>query len=252
MKHPAAFRSAAGLFGSLCACLLTFSGDGRAEPTGPGATNAETPAAADDSKPDETSAPSSDTEIFASQGATFAAKDRIAVFDGDVRVKDPRFNLACDKLTVYLSKSAMANATPTPTPTPTATPPPLHDKQSDAGREGGIDHALAEGHVIIVQKRAPTKAGEEEKTTIARADTAEFDNKTGNMTLRGMPKVEQNGNLLEALSRSTYFVLHRDNSLETHGATHTILLPHTSGNPPGNATPAGSPANRRAQASSTP
>jgi lipopolysaccharide export system protein LptA len=219
----------------LLACLLAFSSQIVAQAPEPAAVNVEAPAG--DKPADGTLGPN-DTEILATDGATFASKDRIAVFNGNIRVKDPRFTLACVKLTVYLSKSSAApGAAPTPAPAPDA-------KSADVDRGGGIDHAIAEGSVIIIQKRASTKPGEEEKVSIAHSDVAEFDNKTGDMTLRGMPRVEQNGNLHEALSRSTWMVLHRDNSLETHGPCRTLIVSHAKESVPG-ASPSASPATRR-------
>ena len=200
-------------------------------------------------------AAANDTEILANQGATFSAKDRVAVFSGSVVVRDPRFNLKCDKLTVYLAKGAIPDGSAPSTPAATATPAPIKSADTgtkDANRGGGIDHAIAEGHVVIVQKRAPTKAGEEEKTSVGQAETVEFDNNTGNLTLRGLPKVEQNGNSHEALTRATYMILHRDNSLDTIGPSKTHIVQRAKdGDLPG-AKPAGTksgsttPANRRA------
>ncbi len=155
------------------------------------AANVEAPA--DENKPEDVDQPTNDTEILASQGATFAAKTRIAVFSGDVRVKDPRFTIACATLTVYLAKGAVPGASSTPPPVETPTKPG-DARPGESARGNGIDRAVAEGHVIIIQKHAPAKPGEEEKVSIGRADIAEFDNKTGDTTLRGMPRVEQNGN----------------------------------------------------------
>ncbi len=207
----------ASLFSLAGACLVALAPAASAQ-------QAEPSASPDGSAPAGDLAPN-DTEILANQGATFAAKDRIATFTGEVRVHDPRFALACDKLTVYLAKGALPEGG-APTPAPTATPAPIKGDAKDAGRPGGggIDHAFAEGHVTIVQKRAPTKAGEEEKTSVGRAETVEYDNKSGDLTLRGMPKVEQNGDYHEALSRSTYMVLHRDNSLDTYGPSRTHII----------------------------
>ena len=222
------------------------------------ATTVSAQQAAEPSASDGTAA--NDTEIFANQGATFAAKDRVAVFSGDVRVRDPRFTLACDKLTVYLAKGAIPEAGAAPTPAPTATPPPIKPadaKDKEAGRGGGIDHAVAEGHVTIVQKRAPTKAGEEEKLSVGRAETVEFNNATGDLILRGLPKVEQNGNSHEALTRSTYMILHRDNSLDTIGPSKTHIVQRAKDNDLPGGKPAGSksgsatPANRRVPAKVT-
>ena len=190
--------------------------------------------------------PVNETEIDATDGATFASKDRIAVFTGNVRVTDPRFQLSCDKLTVFLNKSA---ATPAPgtapaaagnTPPPTAgsTPPPLAAgntppppaaapaAENASGGGGGIDHCVAEGHVIILQKRAPTKPGEEEKISIGRGEKGTFDNKTGDMVLYGMPEIEQNGNSHSATSPDTVMTIHKDSSLDTKGPNKTILIQH--------------------------
>ena len=191
-----------------------------------------------DAAPD--AVPENETQIDASEGATFASKDRIATFNGNVRVNDPRFQLSCDKLTVFLNKSTppptadagAAGAAGTPaanggTPAPLAagnTPPPAADKAQGGG--GGIDHCVAEGHVIILQKRAPTKPGEEEKVSIGRGEKGTFDNKSGDMTLYGMPEIEQNGNSHSATSPDTVMVIHRDSSLTTTGPNTTHLIQH--------------------------
>ncbi len=167
-----------------------------------------------------------ETEILATNGANFSSQERIAVFLGDVRVNDPRFQLACDKLTVYLAKGATGNSqapggTPKPTTAAGNTPPASAGAQDTPG--GGIDHAIAEGNVIIIQKRPPAKPGEEPKISRAHSDRADFDNKTGDMILHGTPSVEQNGNVLLALSPSTVITLHKDNSMTTVGPSRTVI-----------------------------
>ena len=244
--------SAVGLCGGICLCLLAFSLKGRAQTpasSDPAAANTEAPGVA-------APTPATETEILANQGATFSAKDRVAVFTGSVIVKDPRFNLSCDELTVYLSKGAVSAAVPTPAAG--TTPPPMdpaakagEERSTGADRSNGLERAVAKGHVVITQKRAPTKAGEEEKVSVGTADTAEYDSKTGDMTLRGTPKVVQNGDSHEALSKSTYMILHRDNSLETHGPSSTHIAPRGNnelpGGKPGGSPPAGSPGKRAPQ-----
>ena len=261
MNKPAPFLSVAGLFGGFFVCSLALHVSGRAQPPGParpadaaprvipvantepGAGNVEAPS-------QEANIPAGDTEILASQGATFAAKDRIAVFTGDVRVRGPRFTLACDKLTVYLSKGGNSGGAPTPTP---ATPPPTGPDAGldDLNRGGQIDHAVAEGHVVIVKKDASTKPGEEEKVSVCRSDTADYEKKTDEMTLRGTPKVEQNGNLHEALSRSTWMVLHGNHSLDTHGPSRTLFIPHDKDGLPGGKPAGTAPGTQRTQAGGT-
>ena len=185
------------------------------------------------------------TEIDATDGATFASKDRIAVFKGNVRVNDPRFQLACDKLTVFLAKSAAPDANapspippqsavpaPSVTPAPLAagnTPPAPGASPSPSPGGGGIDHAVAEGHVIILQKRAPTKPGEEEKVSVGRGEKGTFDNKTGDMVLYGLPSIEQNGNSHSATSIDTVMTIHKDSSLDTVGPSVTKLIQHKGG-----------------------
>lgn len=175
--------------------------------------------------------PTTQTEIIATRGATFASKDRIAVFTGDVRVHDPKFQLSCDKLTVFLNKtadkSASPAATPAATPAPLAAvgaPPAPAEKQSS----GGIDHALANGHVIIIQERPATDGGET-KRSVGRADEATFDNKTGDMVLKGTPSVEQNGNTHVATAPETIMTLRRDNSLLTVGPSRTLITQRSKG-----------------------
>ena len=236
----------------LSVCLLALPLTGRAQQAASTPTASVEGAATEENKSEDASG--SETEILASQGANFAAKDRIAVFTGDVRVKDPRFTLACDKLTVFLSKGAIPGAGPSPSPAASATPAPIaaDAKGKDAERPGGIDHALAEGSVIIIQKRAPAKAGEEEKLTVGRADSVEYDNKTGDMTLRGMPKIEQNGNSTEALSKASFMVIGRDNSMRVTGPSRTHLIQRAKNADAPGSRPSGSPAaNKRAPAAAT-
>ncbi len=204
-----------------------------------------------------------ETEILATDGATFASKDRIAVFSGDVKVTDPRFQLACDKLTVFLAKSAATDATgtsPAATPAPVK-PPPVAKGTAPApaptpGNSGGIDHAIAEGHVIIIQERAATDGGEP-KRSVGRGDWAYFDNKSGDMVLKGTPSVQQNENTHSATSPDTVMTLRKDNSLTTVGPSRTIIVQRKGSDLPGSspapnaALPGQAPA-RAGQPSQTP
>lgn len=195
-------------------------------------------------------APTSETEILAMQGAQFSAKERVAIFTGDVRVTDPRFQLACDEFTVYLKKTSAAKPGSAPAPDGTATPPPVaaatpapessDDNQSAMG--GGIDHAIAKGHVIIVQERPATDGGDP-KRSVGRGERADFDNNTGDMVLHGLPSVEQNSNTHVATSENTVMTLRRDNSLVTKGPSRTLIIQRKTDTPPGapGATPAASP-----------
>ena len=188
-----------------------------------------------DDEPDK-GAPT-ETDIDATQSASFNSKDRIAIFTGNVRVKDPRFELACDELTVYLNKGASPNATPDPNappaakPTPVATPPPAPGAPPPSPTPGGsgIDHAVARGHVIIIQRKAATKPGEEDKISIGRGGLGTFDNKSGDMVLKDWPNLEQNGSSLVATAQETVMTIHRDSSMNTDGPSKTKLIQHGKG-----------------------
>ena len=199
------------------------------------AANVENPPPAD--KPDP-NAPT-ETEVLATNGADFASKERIAVFNGDVRVNDPRFQLACDKLTVFLSKTATTDSGKGAAPAPATPPPPANGAKAQNDPGGGIDHAKAEGHVIIIQKRAAVKPGEEPKVSVGRAAEADFDNKTGDMVLHGWPSVEQNGNTHVSLAQSTVMTLHKDNSMNTVGPSRTVIKQQPKKDEPGGSPAAG-------------
>ena len=176
--------------------------------------------------------PETETDIDASQSASFNSKDRIAVFSGNVRVKDPRFELACDELTVYLNKGASPGAAPdaaSPTPPKPAAPATADTQPSPAPTGGGIDHAVAKGHVIIIQRKAATKPGEEEKVSIGRGGLGTFDNKSGDMVLKDWPNLEQNGSSLVATAQGTVMTIHRDSSMNTDGPSKTTLIQHGKG-----------------------
>ena len=83
---------------------------------------------------------------------------------------------------------------------------------------------------MILQKKAPTKPGEEEKISIGRGEIGTFDNKTGDMTLKGWPSLEQNGSSLIAKAEGTVMTIHRDSSLNTDGPCTTHLIQHGKGN----------------------
>ncbi len=133
------------------------------------------------------------TEITAQKEATFDEKKNIAVFIGNVRVSDPGFVLAADKLTVTL-----------------------------AADRSGIDRAIAEGNVVIVQRSPEDKDGEN-KGAIGRAQRAEYVPSTGRATLSGSPEIQQGINRHIATSPGTRMILHRDGRASTVGPSRTVI-----------------------------
>lgn len=131
----------------------------------------------------------SKTEISAEREATFNEKENRADFVGGVRVKDAAFLLSADRLTVFLNK----------------------------GRSG-IDRAVAEGNVVIVQQ---TTGGE--KGAVGRSRRAEYVPSTGVVTLSGWPEIQQGINRHIAANESTRMVLNRDGRATTEGASRTVI-----------------------------
>ena len=134
--------------------------------------------------------PGSKTEITAQKEATFDEQSNTAVFIGEVRVNDPSFLLSSDKLTVKLTPD-----------------------------RSGIERALAEGNVIIVQQTAESP----EKAATGRAQRAEYIPATGRVTLSGMPEIQQGINRHIATSPSTRMIINRDGRATTEGPSRTVI-----------------------------
>jgi lipopolysaccharide export system protein LptA len=133
------------------------------------------------------------TEITCKEEATFDNATGIATFVTSVFVKDVQFNLYCDKLTVFLNKERK-----------------------------GIDHAEAEGHVVIVQENTNEK-GEPSKS-IGRSGRAVFYPATGEATLTVWPQLQQGINNHISTEEKTIMILNRDGRLRTEGGSRTVIV----------------------------
>lgn len=133
------------------------------------------------------------TEITCKNDATFDNTNSIATFDGTVFVKDPQFNLYCDKLVVYLNKERK-----------------------------GIEHAEAIGHVVIVQENTTDK-GDTSKS-IGRSGKAVFYPATGEATLTDWPQLQQGINNHISTDQKTVMVLNRNGKLTTTGPSKTVIV----------------------------
>ncbi|MFN2476759.1 MAG: LptA/OstA family protein [Chthoniobacterales bacterium] len=141
------------------------------------------------------------TEILADQ-AFFDSGKSIGIFSGHVIVKDPRFNLQADKLTVYLGK----------------------------GETQGLDHAVAEGNVGMVRE-APGQDGGPPMRSVGRSDTAVYTAANGNVELRGTPRVQSGLNSHIATSPDTVMVINQGGQLTTTGPSRTELRQEPKGSP---------------------
>ncbi|MGH8048080.1 MAG: LptA/OstA family protein [Chthoniobacterales bacterium] len=178
--------------------LLICSSALRAQST-PAATS--TPAKTQSAKPDPTGLggmqkdrpKNAKTEITCKGEATFDNASGVATFVTGVFVKDPQFNLYCDKLTVFLNK----------------------DRK-------GIEHAEAVGKVVIVQENTDEKGATSK--SIGRAGKAVFRPATGEATLTDWPQLQQGINNHLSTEQTTIMILNRNGRLDTKGGSRTVIV----------------------------
>jgi lipopolysaccharide export system protein LptA len=146
------------------------------------------------------------TEIYADQ-AFFDSAKHIGVFTGHVIVKDPRFNVQAEKLTVYLSKEeAKASVAGEP----------------KTGQDQGLEKAVAEGNVGVVRE-APGENGGPPVRSIGRADVATYTTADGNVELKGNPRVQSGMNTHVATNPETVMLINQSGQLTTRGPSRTEI-----------------------------
>jgi lipopolysaccharide export system protein LptA len=175
-----------------------------------------------------------------SQQATFDQKKNEAVFFGNVVVTDPEFNVTCDKLTAILKSSEKAKpaaeggtpkpaaATPKPPSPAPATPngvagaTPAPAKKGGGGLQKAIADADPGKRVNIVQDKLQPDGTTQRSMGIA--DKAVYDAVTGDITLSGMPEVQQGINRLQATSPKTVIILNRNGKMHADGPSKTTIV----------------------------
>ena len=133
------------------------------------------------------------TEIYADD-AFFDSNKNVGVFSGHVKVADPRFTLQSEKLTVYITK----------------------------GENQGLEKAIAEGNVAVVRDR-PDPNGGAPARAVGRSDQATYIASTGNVELRGTPRVQEGVNTHIATSADTVMIVNQNGQLTTHGPSRTEI-----------------------------
>jgi len=133
------------------------------------------------------------TEIYADE-AFFDSTKNMGTFSGRVKVSDPRFNLQSDKLTVFITK----------------------------GENQGLEKAIAEGNVGLVRERPDPKGGPPTRA-VGRADKATYTAATGDVELRGTPRVQEGPNMHVATSPDTVMIINQNSQLRTHGPSRTEI-----------------------------
>lgn len=147
------------------------------------------------------------TEIYSDE-AFFDSVNHIGTFSGRVIVKDPRFNVQADKLTIYLSKEDAKAAKP------------VDGKETAAPQ--GLEKAVAEGNVGVVRD-GPGENGGPPTRSIGRADTAIYTTRDGNVELKGSPRVQSGMNTHVATSADTVMVINQSGQLITRGPSRTEI-----------------------------
>lgn len=133
------------------------------------------------------------TEVYADE-AFFDSTKNIATFSGHVKVSDPRFNVQSDKLTIYVSK----------------------------GANQGLEKAVAEGNVGVVRDR-PDPNGGAATRAVGRSESATYVAATGEVELKGSPRVQQGVNTHVATSPDTVMIINQNGQLTTHGPSRTEI-----------------------------
>src|SRR3982751_6763504 len=133
------------------------------------------------------------TEIYSDE-AFFDSTKNMGIFSGRVKVVDPRFNLQSDKLTVFITK----------------------------GENQGLEKAIAEGNVGLVRDR-PDPNGGPPTHAVGRSDTATYVASTGDVELKGTPRVQQGENTHIATSPDTVMIINQSGQLTTHGPSRTDI-----------------------------
>jgi lipopolysaccharide transport protein LptA len=148
------------------------------------------------------------TDIYADE-AFFDSTKNMGIFSGRVKVTDPRFNLQSDKLTVFITK----------------------------GQSQGLEKAVAEGNVGLVRDRADPNGGPPTRA-VGRADKATYTAATGDVELRGTPRVQEGLNMHVATSPDTVMIINQNSQLTTHGPSRTEIRQQPNEEKKAGATPA--------------
>jgi lipopolysaccharide transport protein LptA len=162
------------------------------------------------------------TEIYADE-AFFDSTKNMGIFSGRVKVTDPRFNLQSDKLTVFITK----------------------------GENQSLEKAIAEGNVGLVRERPDPKGGPPTRA-VGRAEKATYTAATGDVELRGTPRVQEGENMHVATSADTVMIINQNSQLRTHGPSRTEIRQRPDEEKKAAATPAQTAAPQVSPASALP
>lgn len=181
--------------------------------------------------------PKGQTEITSLE-VTFDQNGPVAVFLGEVVVKDPEFTVNCDRLTAYLKKNKPEGKNPpdgkTPPAKPAANPPPANPPPANPSpgkppgpeeKGGGLERAVADanpGNIVVVTQDKVEADGSISKN-IGRGRRITYDAGSGDIVLTGMPTIQQGGKQFVATDERTVMYLNRNGHAKIDGPSKTIL-----------------------------
>ena len=132
------------------------------------------------------------TEITATEEASYDNEKSLAEFNGGVIVRDPQFTLTCDKLIVHLGKD-----------------------------HKGMETAEAKGNVVIIQEKQDPKSNTPK--SVGRAGEVTYKPSTGEVVMRKWPSIQQGINQQVATEESTIMILKNSGQSRTVGGSKTLI-----------------------------
>ena len=137
-----------------------------------------------------------EVEIVCDGGVTFDSKANLVVFEKNVVVNHPQFDLVCDKLIIFLKKNPVEG-------------------------ESGMEKAIATGKRVTVQQtdvKGDVQIGQARKVT--------FKGGSGDVILQDWPQAQDANKLVQAKEQGTIIILNQSGKMKVDGPSSTkILLP---------------------------
>lgn len=209
-----------GVFGTTAFCAVSAQDDAG------GAVFIKTPdATASGDAGKNPAAKKAPTEITSKQEASFDTKQRMAIFLGEVHVKDPQFTLNAEKLTVYFKQPPQSNgAKPGGNKNDAVKTAGNQPGANLAGpQSGGLERVVAEGNVVVESDR-PDSNGGPPVHYLGKGAKVEYNANTGEAILSGWPQVQQGINTIVATEESTVIHLFRDGKMRIVGQHKVSII----------------------------
>jgi len=165
------------------------------------------------------------TEIVALE-ATFDQKAHLAIFIGEVVVKDPEFTVLADKLTAYLKHGEkLADGAVSKSTAPSPESIAGADKEKRPKGSSGLERAIAEadpGKIVTVTQEKEEIDGSISRS-VGHGKKVHYDSISGDITLYGKPDVQQGINTCVATDEGTIMILNRDGKMRVTGPHKTVI-----------------------------